>query len=281
MDPKLTEQDFYVQSLEHRAATERRLTAETILQLRRVQKQVEEKGRELARVEGREQLKTEFISMISHELRTPITPIMGYLSFFLSGGLGEISPKQREALLIMRRQSGHLLTLIDSITDAGRTEAGKPLEIKKEPLLMNEIVKQALVGAENQEKKLGIELDLADDLPTVMGDKAKLTRVMANLLGNAVKFTPAGGKIVIKTVPRDGGVQVSVADNGLGLARENLERVFEKFYQVDSSSTRAAGGLGLGLTIAREIIAAHGGRIWVESAGPGRGGEVAFYLPLI
>jgi two-component system CheB/CheR fusion protein len=242
----------------------------------------EENRIKLAELHERDRMKTEFMSVMSHELRTPITPIKGYLSLLLGGGMGEITPKQREAPLAVQKQGEHLLTIIDSVLDVSRIESGKFLEISKVPVSMNEAIVENVEGLKEQikEKNLELDLDLAKNLPTIMGDEAKLVRVVANILGNALKFTPKGGRIVIRTVPQDDSVQVSIEDSGVGIAAENLEKVFEKFYQVDSSYTRAAGGIGMGLTIAREIVEAHGGRIWAESEGLGKGAKLSFTLPV-
>jgi signal transduction histidine kinase len=229
-----------------------------------------------------DRMKTEFLSVISHELRTPLTPVMAYISMFLSEQFGELAPGYKKASEVIQRSSQHLLSLIDSLLDVSRMERGIILELKKEPLSLRKSAAELLEAIKPQadSRELKLELEMPEDLPTVMADATKIERLLTNLLGNAIKFTPRGGKIMVRGSKGDGEVQIQVIDNGIGIARENQEKVFQKFYQVDSSFTRAAGGVGLGLAIARDIVEAHGGKIWVESEGLGKGSKFCFTLPL-
>jgi PAS domain S-box-containing protein len=233
-------------------------------------------------LERADHMKTEFMSMISHELRTPLTPINGYLQLLLQNKMGNLNDEQANALTIIQKQSTHLLTIIDSILDLSRLEQGKFSELKKEPLQLNKIVGDTAecLAEDFAGKQISIKFDLSDKSPVIFGDEDQLGRVIDNLLGNALKFTPKGGTVTIKTEPVDSGLRVEVADNGVGIAPENLERVFEKFFQVDSSYTRTAGGIGVGLTIARKIVEAHGGKLWAESEGVGKGSKFIFTLPI-
>ncbi|MDD5382456.1 MAG: ATP-binding protein [Candidatus Margulisbacteria bacterium] len=229
-----------------------------------------------------DRLKTEFLSMVSHELRTPMTPIKGYVSLFLSGKMGSLLPAQIEAIKVISRQSEHLLDLIESILDVSRLELGKPIPTKMEPLSLEKVVREVLeaniINFEN--RGLSYQLDISNNLPTILGDEIKIKRILTNLIGNSIKFTPKGGALQIRVSLDDSNAQVEVSDNGIGLAKEHMEKIFEKFFQVDSSYTRATGGIGMGLAIAKELAELHGGRIWAKSDGLGKGSSFFFTIPI-
>lgn len=237
---------------------------------------------ELEKAREREQMKTEFMSVISHELRTPLTPIQGYTDMLLGEQIGKLTPEQRTAIDVIKKQSRRLLTLIDSVLDITRVEYGRPIEIKKEPVSLNAIVQEAVDGMDFQfqEKEIRPEIELSPEIDTLLADESKITRVTGNLLGNALKFTPKKGRAGIRITKIGGAAQVEVWDSGIGLERENIEKIFEKFFQVDSSYTRSAGGIGMGLAIVREIVEAHGGKVWAQSDGLGHGARFFFTLPL-
>ncbi|MDD5382822.1 MAG: PAS domain S-box protein [Candidatus Margulisbacteria bacterium] len=228
------------------------------------------------------QLKHEVLSVISHELRTPLTPIKGYLSLILSGQMGQITTEQIKALNIISNQSDHLADLIDSLIDISRVEAGKPLELLKEPQFLDDIVKESLSASASTfaAKAIQVETNYPSYRMAIMADRKKLMRVMDNLLSNALKFTPANGWVKVSFEKGDKEIKVVVADSGIGLAPEHLEKIFESFFQIDTSYTRSIGGIGMGLTLAREIIGAHDGRIWAESNGLGKGSRLCFTLPI-
>jgi PAS domain S-box-containing protein len=237
---------------------------------------------ELEKSREREQLKTEFMSVVSHELRTPITPIQGYTEMLLSGAMGALTPQQREAIDTIKKQSKRLLDLIDSVLDISRVEYGRPVEIKKEPVSLNAIIQEVVDGlqANFQEREINPEHALSPEIETIIADESKVARVISNLLGNALKFTPKKGHIGLRTAKKGADAIIEVSDSGVGLDPDNRQKIFEKFYQVDSSYTRSAGGTGMGLTLVKEIIEAHGGRVWAESDGLGRGARFIFTLPL-
>jgi signal transduction histidine kinase len=238
---------------------------------------------DIVKLQAVDKMKTEFLSMVSHELRTPLTPIKGYLSMLRSGKLGDLNEKQQRSLEILTRQSEHLHSLIDSILDLSRIELGKRIPLSKEPLALRAVIEETVEAMNVQagEKKVLISVEIQPDLPNVSGDVIQLKRVLANLVGNAIKFSPEAGEIKIKASRNDHQVRVEVIDHGLGISAEHLGKVFEKFYQVDSSVTRAAGGMGMGLPIAKELVALHGGTIWLESDGPGKGTRALFTLPVV
>ncbi len=245
-----------------------------------VQNMLKDLKEDMVKLQAIDRMKTEFLSMVSHELRTPITPIRGYLSLLLKGGMGKLSPKSKKALNILAGQSEHLNTIIDSMLDISRIELGKPIPTASESLSMKAIIQDVADAMKIQAEAKGHHLiiDLSKDLPTITGDGIKLRRVLTNLIGNAIKFSPEGGEIKIRSFPEDSKIRVEVADNGIGIAKENLEKVFEKFHQVDSSFTRSAGGIGMGLTLARELVELHGGKLWAESEGLGKGTKFVFTL---
>ncbi|MBI5700324.1 HAMP domain-containing histidine kinase [Candidatus Saganbacteria bacterium] len=236
----------------------------------------------LEEVKAANQKKTEFLSVMSHELKTPLTPIQEFTLILLEKILGPLNEKQEDALKTIKRQSKHLNNLIDGILDVARLETGKTFAIKKEFVYLPEIIKEIeeAFSFDLQKLKLALELDLPADVPTIYADRSALSRLMLNLVGNSMKFTPKGGKISIRVKGGKESINACVIDSGIGIAAENISRIFEKFYQVDSSYTREAGGLGMGLAIAKGIVEAHHGTIFVESKGLGYGTKVCFNIPV-
>jgi signal transduction histidine kinase len=237
---------------------------------------------DMAKLQTIDRMKTEFLSMVSHELRTPITPIKGYLSFMLSGKMGPLSDSQTNALQILSRQSEHLEGLIESLLDVSRLELGKPIPTKMEPLSIKKVIEEVAEALKITMESRGLTLNVLvpDDLPTILADEVKIRRILTNLVGNSQKFTPKGGEISINASANDQEITIEVVDNGIGIAREYLLKVFDKFYQVDSTYTRAAGGIGMGLAIVKELVELHGGRVRAESAGLGKGVKMIFTLPV-
>ncbi|MFH1684195.1 MAG: HAMP domain-containing sensor histidine kinase [Candidatus Margulisiibacteriota bacterium] len=231
-----------------------------------------------------DRMKTEFFAVMSHELRTPLTPIKGYSAMFLNETFGKLPPQYIKAAGVIQRQGDHLLGLIDSILDVSRMERGKTMELNREPVSLKGILDDVMEVMEAQfsGRQIKTSLDFPEKgFPTLIGDPAKIRRLITNLLGNTLKFTPAGGSIKIVGRQVDDSVQLQVIDDGIGINAENLKKVFDKFYQVDGTYTRAVGGVGLGLTICKEIVEAHGGKIWAESEGLGKGARFIFTLPLV
>lgn len=229
-----------------------------------------------------DKMKTEFLSVISHELRTPLTPILGYISMFLNEQFGKLTPEYLAQAGTIKKESEHLLSLIDSILDVSRLERGIQMALDKKPILLRSLLADLrdVFKPDYEARQIKLEIDLSPDFPTIVGDSSKLHRLFTNLLGNALKFAPRGGWVKVNGRLAGDKVIIEVGDNGIGVAPENLSRLFEKFYQVDGTYTRAAGGVGLGLAIAKEIVAAHGGEIRAESPGVGRGLKIIFTLPI-
>jgi signal transduction histidine kinase len=229
-----------------------------------------------------DRLKDQFLSITSHELKSPLTPIYDYADILQKELLGPVNEKQKNALGIVKKQCEHLLKIIESLLEASRIEHGKPLKLEKEPvsfkILLEDIVK--VMQSQFDSRQIKLETDLPEDFPALVADPAKLSHLMTCLLENAIKFTPKGGGVKVLGSRKDDTVEIQVADDGIGLAREHLEEVFARFFQVDTSYTRIAGGVGLGLTIVKEIVEAHGGKIWAESEGLGKGSRFCFTLPI-
>ena len=229
-----------------------------------------------------DKMKTEFLSVISHELRTPLTPVRGYLDIIMAGQLGPLTDGQKNALGVIYKENLHLQSLIDSVLDVSRLERGIQVVLQKSPILLKKLLSDIAEAMKPEFEARGIKLDLdpALDLPAIVGDESKLHRLVTNILGNALKFTPRGGAVKIGGRREGDLVRLEIEDNGIGIAAENIPNLFKKFYQVDSTYTRAAGGVGLGLAISKEIVEAHGGKIWAESGGLGWGTKIIFTLPV-
>jgi signal transduction histidine kinase len=236
---------------------------------------------DMVKLEAVDRMKTEFMSMVSHELRTPLTPIRGYLSLLLDDKIGPLSDEQRKTLNIIIKQSNHLQELIESLLDLSRLELGKPIPIVKEPLSIKETFDDIIdsVRLQLDTRELKLEVEAGGDLPAIVADRVKLKRILSNLISNSLKFTPRGGEIRLSVRPKPGGIRIEVADNGIGIQSDLLEKVFERFYQIESAYTRETGGIGMGLTIARELVEMHGGRLWAESPGLGKGSIFIVELP--
>ena len=246
------------------------------IQHARLFRELEEKSREL---ELASRHKSEFLANMSHELRTPLNAVLGYTELVLDSIYGEVPEKIRDVMARIDKSGRHLLGLINDILDLSKIEAGQ-LALSLADYSMKELVQTVFAAVESlaAEKKLALKVDVAADLPRGRGDERRLSQVLLNLLGNALKFTEAG-EIRVKAGLEDGQFVVSVADTGPGISASDQARIFEAFQQVDSSLTRKKGGTGLGLSIARRIVELHGGRLWVESV-PGKGSTFSFTVPV-
>ena len=237
--------------------------------------------RDITRERELDKMKTDFISVVSHELRTPLTSIKGYTDLLLSGATGEVNELQSEFLGIIQTSTTRLSNLINDILDISRIESGT-IEIKHEPIDYRAIVTDTLrlMKAAADAKHVSMDASLPETIPPVRGDSDKVTQVLTNLVNNAIKYTPEGGWIKISLeVAGDASVTTCVADSGIGITPEDQKKLFQRFFRADNTSTREAGGTGLGLVIAKTIIELLGGAIWVESER-GRGSRFYFTLPL-
>lgn len=235
--------------------------------------------RDLSREREFDQAKSDFISRAAHELRTPLTVVRGYAELLMAAeDYGFSSDEFREYLGIICAKSDRLSAITDDLLDLTRIEAGRRVGLECSSFDPQALLAEALEPWTRLSDTHAFELSFSGFDGTLEADRLKLCQVLDNLLSNAVKYSPRGGRIrLVAEAGEQGQLQVSVEDEGRGIAPETRERVFEKFFRVDTSNT-AIDGLGLGLTIARSIIAAHGGRIWIEEASGG-GTAVRFCLP--
>jgi signal transduction histidine kinase len=242
----------------------------------RLFREIEEKGREL---EIANKHKSEFLANMSHELRTPLNSILGYTELILDNVYGDVSEKVRDVLTRLEKSGRHLLALINDVLDLSKIEAGQ-LTLSLSDYSMKDVVQTVFTAVESlaAEKELALQARVSPELPLGRGDERRITQVLLNLVGNAIKFTEAG-EVRVEVSTTDGAFLVAVSDTGPGIAPAAQEKIFEEFHQVDSSSTRKKGGTGLGLSIAKRIVQMHGGRIWVESS-PGKGSTFWFTLPV-
>jgi len=245
---------------------------------------VYEKEKEaVARLTELDRLKNEFISMVSHELRTPVTSADGYVSLFLTGVLGSLTEDQKNYLKIVRENNQRLLALINRLLDFSQIESGR-FSIKRELISMHEVIAAAVAQMKPQLEKKQAELNLKLEArhDNFMGDFEKMIEVFNNLIENALKFSKEEEKPKIEIVTRDAEdfLEVSVADNGIGIEKEYFDKIFNKFFQIEDTMTRKVGGVGLGLAVVKEIVGYHQGRIWVESEGKGKGSRFVFLIPV-
>jgi signal transduction histidine kinase len=238
--------------------------------------EIAQKSREL---EIASQHKSQFVANMSHELRTPLAAMLGYAELLQEGIYGAPPEKFLPILTRIRSNGTHLLGLINTVLDISKIEAGQ-FKLNLAEYALGSIVETVMVATESlaATKKLAFKTEVAKGLPHGLGDEQRLTQVLLNLVGNAIKFTDAG-EVRITAGAENGHFALCVSDTGPGIPAEECDRIFEKFRQVDSSNTRAKGGTGLGLAIAREIVEMHGGRIWVEST-VGQGSTFRMELPV-
>jgi signal transduction histidine kinase len=248
----------------------------------RLFEEVQARTRELAKtvedLEIASQHKNQFVANMSHELRTPLAAILGYAELMQEGFYGNQSKKSLNALTRIRSNGKHLLGLINTVLDIAKIESGQ-FTLNMAEYAIESVVETVRSATESlaQNKKLALKTEVAKSLPVGLGDEQRLTQVLLNLVGNALKFTDTGEvRVTAKAV--NGHFNVSVTDTGPGIPEEHQARIFEQFHQVDSSNTKAKGGTGLGLAIAKQIVEMHGGRIWVESA-LGKGSTFQMELP--
>ena len=230
--------------------------------------------------EGLEQVeerRRDLIADVAHELRTPLASIAGYME----GMLDSVIPAEPETFHRVQREAVRLQRLVDDLQELSRAEAGQ-VPIHRRQVVVRDLIETAVARLRPQfeDKGVGLAAELPQGLLRVLADPDRIGQVLTNLLGNALQYTPAGGTVTVRAGREGGRVAVAVADTGIGIAAEHLPHVFDRFYRVDRSRARASGGSGIGLTIVRHLVEAHGGSIRAESAGPGRGSTFTVILPL-
>lgn len=249
-----------------------------------LEKKVIERTRELSDALGEIQIinkrKSEFVSAVSHELRTPLTSIKGYASILLSEKLGALPTEIKERLKRINKHSDELTHMINDMLDIARIESGK-FQMKLEPLDIRQIAEVVidLLGPQLKEKSINVQTHLPPQVPLVLADKTQIQRVFINLMGNAIKFVSQDtGLIRISSFEFADSVQIDVSDNGIGMSEHDTSRIFDEFYRIDNTINQKVKGTGLGLTLVKNIIQAHQGRIWVESR-LNQGSTFSFSLP--
>jgi signal transduction histidine kinase len=216
---------------------------------------------------------------MSHELRTPLNAILGYTELMIDNIYGEVPAKMQGVLDRVESNGRHLLGLINDVLDLSKIEAGQ-ITLALADYSLSDIVHSVVTSVESlaTEKGLGLKLDIMPNLPAGCGDERRITQVLLNLVGNAIKFTDSG-EVAISARAANGSFNVAVRDTGPGIPLSEQVKIFEEFHQADNSTTKNKGGSGLGLAIAKRIIEMHGGRIWVESS-PGAGSTFSVSLPV-
>ncbi|HEC36312.1 MAG TPA: GAF domain-containing protein, partial [Anaerolineae bacterium] len=210
--------------------------------------------------------KSEFVSTVSHELRTPMTSIKGYADLLLAGAVGKLSDQQYYFLSIIRNNADRLAALVNDLLDISRIETGR-VELDLRAVHIHEVVDEVVGTLQGRAQGRGISLEaqVPEDLPVVWGDSARVNQILTNLVGNAIQYTPPGGKVTISACRDDDRLKVSVSDTGIGISEENQKRIFDRFFRADDPLVQETPGTGLGLPITASLVHMHGGEIWVES----------------
>jgi len=227
------------------------------------------------KLEQTETMRRQLIGDVTHELRTPLAAIKGYMEGLMDGVL----PATPETYQQVHAEADRLQRLVNDLQELSRVESGA-YQLKLEPVSPVNLIETEVSHLNRQfdEKGIHLETKLEADLPIVFADKDRILQVLTNLVGNALQYTPAGGRVVIAAIKVKSEILISITDTGIGISPDNLPFIFNRFYRTDKSRARASGGSGIGLTIAQALVKAHHGRIWAESAGEGKGSTFSFTL---
>jgi two-component system CheB/CheR fusion protein len=245
-------------------------------------KQAEKMERAQVIAEASNRAKSEFLANMSHALRTPLNSINGFSDVLYEETFGPLNEKQKNYVNYILTSGKHLLLLINQILDMAKVESGKmKLALSSLPMksLLNDI--SILMADMVSKKKIELSLEIAEDLPNIEADELKVKEILYNLLSNAINFTPEGGKIGLRAKKVDAEIAIEIWDTGIGIAPENLEKVFEGFFRIDTPYSRVTEGTGLGLPLSKKMVELHGGKFSVESGGLNKGTQVKFTLPII
>ena len=225
-------------------------------------------------------LKDDFLTMITHELKTPLVPIKGYIDILLSGNLGGLNEEQKKRMEIIKASTNSLLKLVSDLLDAQKIELGV-LKMSKDVYDLSEIIRNVVNRMKPNLDGRGITIttDLEESMP-LLCDSVRIEQVLTNLIANSLDFCPKqDGRIEIKLFAENSNAKIIVKDNGAGISKESLDKIFVKFYQIDTSVTREHGGTGIGLSVCKGLIEAHGGKIWAKSEGLNKGTEMHILFP--
>ncbi len=224
-----------------------------------------------------EAMRRDLIANVTHELRTPLTSIKGYMEGLMDGVL----PAGPETFQQVYREADRLQRLVNDLQELSRVEA-KAVKLHRQPLDPQKLIRQtaARLLPQFESKRVTLLLDVPPALPRIWADEDRISQILVNLMGNALQYTPAGGQVAVSAAQTGNMVTFSITDTGIGIPVEHLARLFTRFYRVDKSRSRAGGGSGIGLTIARHLVEAHGGEISAGSAGTGKGSAFRFTMPV-
>jgi signal transduction histidine kinase len=247
-----------------------------------------ENARLFRQVRRADEAKTEFVSFVSHELKQPMTSLKGYTDLLLKGVGGEVTDAQREFLSTIRANVERMGSLVNELLDVSRIESGR-IELDVTTLSMEKVIDQVVRTSQRQveDKHQDLEVEVADGLPPARGDRDRLVQILSNLMSNAVKYTPEGGRIAVRArhiteetsdEAPNGFVRCAVVDSGIGISPEDQEKLFTKYFRADEPAVRDVPGTGLGLVITKSLVEMHGGNISVESE-PGEGSTFTFTVP--
>jgi signal transduction histidine kinase len=236
---------------------------------------------DVTKEESADRLKTELVATASHELRTPMTSIRGFVDMLLLGTFGDVTEAQREPLRVIKNNVVRLVQLIDELLDMSRVEAGE-VRLRCEEVRVEDVLRDVtnVLQGQFREREVTLHMDMHGNLPPIRADRQRLEQIAVNLISNACKYTPRGGDVWVAL--RNGGdmVHVEVRDNGVGIPHDAQPHIFTPFYRADNPLRDEVGGTGLGLSITRKLVELHGGEIWFESE-PNQGSRFCFTLPLI
>jgi histidine kinase len=230
------------------------------------------------KLEKTETMRRQLVGDVTHELRTPLAAIKGYMEGLMDGVL----PATPETYQQVHAEADRLQRLVNDLQELSRVEAGA-FQLKLESVSPANLIETVVSHLNRQFEDKGIYLEekLDAGLPNVSVDKDRILQVLTNLVGNALQYTPSGGKVVVSASQAKFEIVISVTDTGIGISPDHLPFIFNRFYRIDKSRARASGGSGIGLTIAQALVKAHHGRIWAESAGEGKGSSFHFTLPVV
>lgn len=229
------------------------------------------------KLEKTETMRRDLIGDVTHELRTPLTAVKGYLEGLMDGVL----PADPETYQQIHSEIDRLQRLVSDLQELSRVEAGA-FQLQLTPVSPTSLIEriQNTLGRQFEDKNINLEIGVEPNLPDIIVDKDRVIQVLTNLVGNALQYTPRGGKVSLQVRRERSGLLFTVKDSGIGISAEQLQYVFNRFYRTDKSRARASGGSGIGLTIAKALVQAHQGRIWAESDGEGKGSTFSFLIPL-
>lgn len=235
---------------------------------------------DITEIRSVERMKTAFVSTVSHELRTPLTSIKGFISTLLSDTEGEFD---RDTIFefynIIDQECDRLTRLISDLLNVSRIEAGRALDLNPKPVELEGLISKVVGAQRSYATKHTLDIVGSEGLPSIVADEDKIDQILTNLINNAIKYSPDGGKVTVRCEGRDSVVRIAVEDEGIGIPKEHQTKVFDRFHRVDTRDTREIYGTGIGLFLVKHLVEAHGGEIWVESE-VGKGSQFIFTLPL-